>query len=111
MSNNIDLGAGADMSRRASSGDFSVWSLPIDAPPYADPDHPAPCCWLEFGRDQSGSYFAGGVDVDVRISINGNNEALTTSSGAIADATLVAWLLTNRDELIRLARIGQEHDK
>lgn len=25
--------------------------------------------------------------------------------------TIVAWLLTHRDELIRLARIGQEHDR
>lgn len=34
-------------------------------------------------------------------------------AGATAgrDADLVAWLLTNRDELIRLARIGQEHDR
>jgi len=107
MSDEIDLDRGAAMSRRASSGDFAVWSLPVDAPPAADPDHPAPCCWMAFGRDQTGSYFAGGVDVDVRISINGDNESLVTSAGAIADAELVAWLLTHRDELIRLARIGQ----
>ena len=31
--------------------------------------------------------------------------------GPVEDADLVAWLLTHRDELIRLARIGQEHDK
>lgn len=34
-----------------------------------------------------------------------------TTEGACADADLVAWLLTHRDELIRLARIGQEHDR
>lgn len=33
------------------------------------------------------------------------------TEGACADADLVAALLTHRDELIRLARIGQEHDR
>ncbi len=111
MADPLDLDHATRLSSRCSSGDFAVWSLPVDAPPAADPDHPAPCCWLSFGRDQSGSYFAGGVDIDVRISINGDNESLVTSRGALADAEMVAWLLTHRDELIRLARIGQEHDR
>ena len=63
----LDFDTGAAMSRRASSGDFAVWSLPVDAPPAADPDHPAPCCWLSFGRDQTGSYFAGGIETEEQL--------------------------------------------
>lgn len=52
-----------------------------------------------------------GTDTTRRVYVQGDDGALRTSRGALADAEMVAWLLTNRDELIRLARIGQEHDR
>lgn len=44
---------------------------------------------------------------DLRVSVNGDDGSLRTSEGAIADGRCVAWLLTNREELLRLAVIGQ----
>ena len=98
----IDLDAAADLSARASSGSFAVTTRGV-----TDPHHPTPCCW-GFGADDPPPYPA---TTTVAVYVQGDEESLRTSDGALADAALVAWLLTHRDELIRLARIGQEHDK
>lgn len=39
---------------------------------------------------------------------NAHGSQMTSSAGR--DADLVAWLLTNREELLRLAAIGQAHE-
>jgi hypothetical protein len=101
----IDLDHAAHLSSRCSSGDFAVVTRDL-----LDDDHPTPCCWIKFGADDPPPYPAT-TTVNVAVSINGDDYSLRTSEGALADAACVAWLLTHRDELIRLARIGQEHDR
>lgn len=98
MADRIDLDLAARLSSRCSSGDFAIATTELTAA------HPTPCCWC-FGDDDPP-----GTDTTRRVYVQGDEESLRTSDGALADAECVAWLLTHRDELIRLARIGQEHD-
>lgn len=99
----LDLDHGNELSSRASSGNFAVVTRDIN-----DPDHPAPCCWFRFGCDDPP-----GTKITVDVYVNGDDESLRTSEGALADAALVAWLLTHREELIRLAHVGHayEHER
>lgn len=100
----IDLTEGLRLSNAASSGDFAVIATPHDESAEFG-DHPAPCCW--FGDDRE----PGANGRDLRVSVNGDDGSLRTSEGAMADGRCVAWLLTNREELLRLAKIGQQVDR
>ncbi len=100
MADPLDLDHAAALSDEAPRGEFLVdhsdhaGDLPLVA---------------DFGIDET-RYPGPGKRGHLRsviVAINGGR----SGSGAAAEADLVAWMLTNRDELIRLARIGQEHDR
>lgn len=100
MADRINLDRGAILSRRVPRGQYTV--------SVADE------------RTRNRNWLVAGFGSDDRRKGGRHPVWVTTwemhasqRAGATAgrDADLVAWLLTNRDELIRLARIGQEHDR
>lgn len=106
MSDRLNLNRGAILSSRATRCQYTV----SVAPPKKRNEN-----WLvcEFGHDDRRK--GGAHPVWVTTHNCGGMQRAGATAGR--DADLVAWLLTNRDELIRLARIGQavehradEHD-
>lgn len=100
MDDRLDLEAGAALSLDVTRGEFIV-------------DHSDNAGYLpmvaDFGIDEDRypGFGKSGRLRSVIVAINGR----ACGRGAAAEADMVAWLLTHRDELIRLARIGQEHDR
>ena len=92
----IDLDIGERLSARAPSGCFIATRAKSDT--YR-------ALVADFGAEADGSaaYVIG--DVDAFESRRGRK------STAITEAECVAWLLTNREELIRLARVGQAYER
>jgi hypothetical protein len=100
VANRLNLDRGAILSRRVPRGQYTV-SVADD-------------------RTRNRNWLVAGFGSDDRRKHGRHPVWVTTwkmhssqRAGATAgrDADLVAWLLTNCDELIRLARIGQEHDR
>ena len=87
-----DLDHGARLSSAASSGLF----LAVEHPTFGH------ALVATFGLTPAGE----------PVTVIGDRDAFESRRGrgstALAEADLVAWLLTHRDELIRLARLGRE---